>query len=185
MKIVPVKIPGVFQLNPAVTADPRGRFVKIFEKKLFESFGLTMDLHEEFYTVSGQRVLRGLHFQIPPHEHVKIVHCIAGHVMDVVLDLRLGSPTYGQFEAFELTADKPSSIYIPPGLAHGFYVKSGQATLLYQVSAAYSPAHDTGILWSSTGISWPDLEPIVSDRDSRFMPLADFKSPFKYVENIS
>lgn len=109
-----------------------------------------------------------------------MVYCVYGKVFDVVVDLRVGSPTFGEFETFELSAEKANMIYIPRGLAHGFYVLSEHAIMMYKVSTVYSPEHDTGILWNSVGIPLRDENPFISKRDSEFLPLKDFKSPFIY-----
>jgi dTDP-4-dehydrorhamnose 3,5-epimerase len=182
MLIKELRIPGCYELQPPVHRDARGVFVKTFHEEDFMAKGLCTDFKEDFYTVSHQRVLRGLHVQVPPREHVKIVHCIAGSVLDVVLDLRIGSPRYGEFELLELSSDKRNFLYIAQGIAHGFYVTSPTAILLYKVSSMHSPDHDTGILWNSAGIPWPDIDPILSERDSRLVPLREFKSPFSYRE---
>ncbi len=172
------KIHGCFELIPNVVKDERGSFVKIFHKIVFEKYGLNTNFVEDYYSISYNRVLRGLHFQLPPMDHIKMVYCIDGKVFDVVVDLRVGSPTYGDFEVFELDSEKSNIIYIPKGLAHGFYVLSEKAIMVYKVSTVYSPQHDTGILWNSVDIPWPDENPIISKRDSEFIHFKDFKSPF-------
>lgn len=174
--------PGCYMLQPPVYKDNRGVFVKTFHEDDFKNHGLHCDFKEEFYTVSHKNVLRGLHFQVPPKDHVKIVYCIAGKVLDALVDLRVGSPRFGQFELIELSSDKCNLLYIPSGIAHGFYVTSQSAILMYKVSAMHSPSHDTGILWNSVGIPWPVQDPIVSERDSKLVPMKDFNSPFRYSE---
>jgi dTDP-4-dehydrorhamnose 3,5-epimerase len=111
---------------------------------------------------------------------VKLVTCIQGAVMDVLLDLRIGSPTCRQHEVIHLSDSASSVLCIPPGVAHGFYVPAGGAVLLYKMDKVHSPAHDTGIHWSSAGIDWPDKNPIISDRDAALPPLAAFQSPFTF-----
>lgn len=180
MQIKPNIIPGCYEIIPKVFEDYRGRFVKTFHRDIFQSFGLKTEFHEEYYSVSGQNVLRGLHFQRPPKAHVKLVYCLVGEVMDVVVDLRLGSPKYGEFEQFNLSATKANMVYIPSGLAHGFYVFSETATLMYKTSTVYSPDHDAGILWNSVGIPWPNLNPVLSEKDQNLEPLTAFKTPFQY-----
>jgi len=180
MQIKLNKIPGCYEIIPKVFEDHRGRFVKTFHRDIFQSFGLETEFHEEYYSVSSQNVLRGLHFQRPPQDHVKLVYCLVGEVMDVVVDLRLGSPKYGKFEQFNLSATKANMVYIPSGLAHGFYVVSETATLMYKTSTVYSPNHDAGILWNSVGIPWPNLDPVLSERDQKWETFAAFKSPFQY-----
>ena len=176
------KIPDCYELQPAIFKDERGSFVKTFHEDVFKSHQLETHFPEEYYSVSVKNVLRGLHFQLPPQEHTKLVYCVQGQVLDVVVDLRLGSPTYGQFETFAVSAEKANLIYIPPGLAHGFYVTSEQAIMMYKVSTVYSPNEDSGILWNSVSIPWGNDNPISSKRDQSFVSLSEFKSPFIYQE---
>lgn len=173
-------LPGVLELELAASSDARGRFVKTFHAADFGSLGVDGDLAEEYYTSSRRGVLRGLHFQLPPHDHLKLVHCIRGAALDAVVDLRVGSPSYGRHALFELEADRPTMILIPPGLAHGFYARTDDTILLYKVSTVYAPESDAGILWSSAGIAWPHDDPILSDRDRGFATLAAFQSPFRF-----
>ena len=114
------RIPGLRRLRPRVAADLRGRFVKIMHADFFAAHGLRTDFREQYYSVSTRNVLRGFHFQVPPMEHAKLVTCIAGQVMDVVVDLRLGSPSYGRDEVFDLSEHNAHILYIPAGCAHGF-----------------------------------------------------------------
>lgn len=174
----PSNLAGCFELQPKVFEDARGRFVKVFHEQIFAAQGLETNFAEEYYSVSSKNVIRGMHFQTPPMDHIKMVYCVEGEVMDTVVDLRVGSPTYGQYALFELSSAKANSIYIPKGMAHGFCVRSEQAIMVYKVSTIYSPAHDAGILWNSVGIPWPLEQPCISDRDKSFPSYADLKSPF-------
>jgi len=178
MQIRETKIDGCYEIEPVIFQDNRGSFIKTFQQDVFSAKQLETNFREEYYSVSYRNVLRGLHFQLPPKEHKKIVYCVLGEVIDAVVDLRISSPTYGQFDIFRLTADNAKIIYIPPGLAHGFYVVSETAIMMYKVSTVYSPEHDAGIKWNSAGIPWPSKTPVVSKRDSDFLDLSDFKSPF-------
>lgn len=173
-------ISGCYELLPLIRSDERGAFVKTFHKGTFIKHGLETEFAEEYYSVSTKSVLRGLHFQIPPHDHTKMVYCVDGEVVDVVVDLRVGSSTYGQFAMFNLNSDKANMIYIPQGMAHGFYVCSEKAILLYKVSTEYSPEHDAGILWNSVGIPWPMNTPLLSSRDDSFITFERFISPFLF-----
>lgn len=176
----PSKLEGCFELQPRVFEDARGKFIKIFHEQAFSAQGLETNFAEEYYSVSYKNVIRGMHFQLPPMDHVKMVYCVEGEVMDAVVDLRVGSPTYGQYALFELSAAKTNSIYIPKGMAHAFCVRSEQAIMVYKVSTVYSPAHDAGVLWKSVGIPWPTHELILSARDQSFPPFDKFVSPFRY-----
>ena len=179
MKLVKTQINGCFELQPKIFDDERGRFVKTFNKTEFDSFELETRFQEQFYSVSKKNVIRGMHFQLPPFDQVKLVSCLQGAVFDAVIDLRVDSSTYGKSQTFELTAVKANSIYIPKGLAHGFYTLSDEAVLLYNVSTVYSSEYDAGILWNSGDIVWPTLDPILSARDQNFSSLGKFTSPFK------
>lgn len=179
IEIVPAGIAGVHVLRPTVQRDARGIFVKIVHEDIFAAHGLPARFAEQYYSVSTSNVLRGLHFQTPPHDHYKLVTCLEGDVFDVVVDLRQGSETFGRHEGFALEGARGDSVFIPAGCAHGFYVRSDSATVLYNVSTVYAPSHDTGIRWDSVGIAWPCDAPIVSERDAAFMLFADFKTPFE------
>lgn len=180
MEVKPTSIPGCYEIQAEVFKDQRGCFTKIFQETWFSEHGLRIDYAEEYYTISRQRVLRGLHFQLPPHDHAKLVCCISGKILDVAVDLRRESPTYGQYVCIKLGGRRGNLVYLETGLAHGFYTLSKTATLLYNVTSIHIPTHDTGILWSSVGIPWPDDAPILSERDQNFMPFANFKSPFLF-----
>ncbi len=180
IKLVESKITGLYEIIPNKHIDERGTFIKIFHKNTFLEKGLITEFAEEYYTISYKGVLRGLHFQIPPQDHIKMVNCVVGEVIDVVVDLRVGSPTYGKYEIFNLNENKGNIVYIPSGMAHGFYVVSKEAILLYKVSTIYSPLHDAGIRWDSVGIPWPDNNPILSERDRNFLNFDEYKSPFIY-----
>lgn len=173
-------INGCFEVQPRLFDDARGRFVKVFHKDEFTKLGLETEFAEEYYSHSTGGVIRGMHFQNPPSDHVKVVYCVHGEVQDVVLDLRKGSPTYGQSVAIRLSAQQGNFIYIPKGLAHGFCATSESAILVYKVSTVYDPKSDSGVLWNSFGYAWETSKPILSERDANFAPLNQFVSPFNY-----
>jgi dTDP-4-dehydrorhamnose 3,5-epimerase len=178
-EIRPTTIPGCVVLYPRVVPDDRGRFVKVFHRQWFEDHGLDAGLREEYFSDSKAGVLRGMHYQDPPHDHVKIVYVIRGAVMDVVLDMRVGSPTFGRAEAIELDGKSAAMVYVPKGLAHGFYAREASTTV-YRVTTEYAPSHDKGVLWSSVAAPWPDLAPILSERDRGFPVFGGIESPFRY-----
>jgi len=180
MKIICTKIPGCYEFFPIIHEDTRGIFVKTFHSPTFKKHGLNTIFKEDYYSTSLKNVIRGLHFQLPPNDHVKIVYCISGIVKDIVVDLRLGSPTYGKHLSIDLSSKRGNMIYIPKGMAHGFCGLSKFSTLVYKTSTVHSPKKDTGIRWDSAGISWPNRTKIISKRDRSFLALKDFKSPFKF-----
>jgi dTDP-4-dehydrorhamnose 3,5-epimerase len=175
-------ISGCYEIQTQIHHDNRGHFVKVFQEDDFFKLGLETNFSEEYYSCSRKGVIRGMHFQTPPADHIKMVYCVQGEAFDVVLDIRIGSPTYGQTATFELSAEKGNCIYIPSGLAHGFCALSELTIMVYKVNSVYSPASDTGILWRSIGVHWPINDPIISIRDAGFQILSDFKSPggFKF-----
>jgi dTDP-4-dehydrorhamnose 3,5-epimerase len=180
MKIVPTKIQGCFELKTIVRKDDRGRLVKTFHQTTFKDLGLHTDFPEVYYSISKQHVLRGLHFQIPSKQHIKLVTCLEGKIQDVVVDLRVGSPTYGEHFSIILDSEKANMLYIPAGCAHGFYTISEKSIFVNQTSTMYSESHDRGILWNSCNIKWFSENPILSEKDSQLIPLQSFKSPFKF-----
>ena len=178
MKKIQTTIPGCFELQPNVFKDDRGRLVKTFHKDSFLALDLATDFTEEYYSISKKGVLRGLHFQVPPHDHVKCVTCLSGKIFDVVVDLRKQSPTYKHHFSIELNAEKGNMLYIPAGLAHGFYALTENTIFLNRTTTVYEPSCDTGIKWDSCGIEWPVSNPILSEKDQQMIPLDAFKSPF-------
>jgi dTDP-4-dehydrorhamnose 3,5-epimerase len=159
------KIPGCFEIQCKSVGDERGRFVKTYAASAFTLIGLATPFAECFYSVSKVRVLRGMHFQLPPADHAKLVYCLSGAVLDIALDLRCDSPAFQQAESFLLDEESARAVYLPKGLAHGFYVLQGPALMMYHVTAEYDPALDAGLCWDSFDFQWLDPKPIVSERD--------------------
>ncbi len=180
MRVKQTAIPGCYQLFPLGHKDNRGSFVKTFHKEVFAKHGLVTKFAEEYFSVSHKGVLRGMHFQTPPYDHFKLVYCLAGQVMDAIVDLRVGSPTYKKSETLKLSAELGNMLYIAPGVAHGFYALTDEAIMQYKVTTVYAPEHDGGIRWDSAEIEWPSVTPILSTRDRAFPRLADFQSPFQF-----
>lgn len=178
MNLHPLAIEGVFLLENFKAEDDRGFFVKTFHEETFKANGLQTHFKESYYSISVRNVIRGMHFQLPPHDHEKLVYVTDGEILDVVLDIRNASPTYGQFLTVTLT-EKSNSIYIPKGCAHGFLTISDRATVVYNVATVYQPTADAGIRWNSIGYDWQGInEPIISPRDWAFDSLSDLNSPF-------
>ncbi|NMZ42805.1 dTDP-4-dehydrorhamnose 3,5-epimerase family protein [Pseudomonas proteolytica] len=169
---------GCFELQGSIFKDNRGVFLKTYHDETFEQMGLRTDWKEEYYSISGKNVIRGMHFQTPPAAHAKLVYCLHGEVLDVVIDLRVDSPTYLESRSFRLSPARGNSIYIPAGLAHGFLSLTEGSVMQYKVTSVYSPEHDAGILWSSIDFEWPAEEPVVSVRDSQHVGIDDYVSEF-------
>lgn len=158
--------------------DARGSFVKTFNATALRELGIGFELRESYFSFSNKDVIRGMHFQLPPHQHAKIVFCPIGAILDVIIDLRKSSPTYGQYCARELSAENHNAYYIPEGFAHGFKALTDNAQTYYLVTSEYSRAHDTGIRYDSFGFDWGVADPVISERDLSFPLLPDFSSPF-------
>jgi dTDP-4-dehydrorhamnose 3,5-epimerase len=169
---------GVKVLTPPAASDPRGLFVKTYHAAWFAGAGIPFEMHEEFFSISNKGVIRGMHFQVPPHDHWKIVSCTRGRVLDVLLDLRRSQPTFGQAWASELSEENRQLLVIPPGLAHGFLALEPDTVTLYKTSRPHSPGHDRGVRYDSFGFAWPEANPLISDRDGDLPPFERFESPF-------
>jgi dTDP-4-dehydrorhamnose 3,5-epimerase len=170
----PTIVPGCFEVGLKSLADSRGNFVKAFQATAFERLGLESRFAESFHTRSGAHVLRGMHLQKTPSDGAKLVYCLEGAILDLALDLRLESPAFGEVCTFELSAEKDTAVYLPRGVAHGFYVRSAPALTMYHVSSEYDPQCDTGVRWDSFGFEWPVADPLVSARDAALETFADF-----------
>jgi dTDP-4-dehydrorhamnose 3,5-epimerase len=169
---------GCYTITLPQHNDMRGSFVKTFHPKLFSATAHLPVFKEQYYSVSHQNVFRGMHFQLPPFDVVKLVYCSQGMVYDFVADLRKTSPTYGHCHRFELSGEHPTMVVIPSGMAHGFLTRSQSATLHYMVSEIYNSELDTGIHYSSFSIIDLPFNAHVSLRDQAFVKLSDFNSPF-------
>ena len=177
-EIEPTPLQGLHLVRPTVRDDPRGWFMKLVHEPSFSTAGLVVHFPEQYASMSIRGVLRGMHFQKPPHDHAKLVYCLSGRVLDVVVDLRRAGGSYGACFSKELDGEQKTGLYIPTGFAHGFLTLSEEAVLLYNVGTVHSPDHDTGVRWDSIGFDWPIRAPITSDRDREFTTLDAFDSPF-------
>jgi len=169
---------GVLVFSPRLVSDKRGIFAKTFHSESFAQQGVRFALREEFYSISAKNVIRGMHFQSPPHDLGKLVMCLQGRLLDVVVDLRRSQPTFGRWWSIELSADNSRVLFVPSGLAHGFLSLADGSMTHYKTTAVHSPAHDQGIRWDSFGFTWPVSSPVLSERDMNLPRLDDFKSPF-------
>jgi dTDP-4-dehydrorhamnose 3,5-epimerase len=180
MEFIPLSLPGLFLLKPKILGDIRGNFLKTYSHGMFRENNIDFTPREAFYSVSKAGVVRGMHFQAPPSEYGKLVHCLKGRIYDVSLDIRVNSPTYGQAWSGQLDDVKREAIYLPPGFAHGFYGLEADTVVSYLVSHVHDSICDKGIRWDSFGHPWPCRDPILSERDKAHPPFSEFVSPFVY-----
>ena len=171
-------IKGLFVIDYNSFTDARGEFVKTIHSATFAAKGLSCDFEESFFSVSNKGVIRGMHFQVPPDDHDKLVYVVSGKVLDVVLDIRTESATYGQYFQIELTGEQRQGLYIGKGLAHGFLAMVDHSVMEYHTTTPYSAANEKGIHYGSIGFNWPVSDPVISDRDKGFIHFKDYKSPF-------
>jgi len=183
MRRIETTLPGLALLEPKVFRDERGFFLETYSEAAFAGLGISARFVQDNHAYSVQPgVLRGLHFQLPPHAQAKLVWVVRGRVLDVVVDLRLGSPTFGQHYSVELSAENMLRLFVPKGFAHGYVTLEPDTEFLYKVDSPYAPKADAGILWddSDLGISWPVAEPVLSPKDRLLPRLKDFQSPFAF-----
>ncbi len=178
MKVTPLAIPEVMLIEPKVFGDDRGFFLESFNQQAFNAAtGTRFEFVQDNHSRSRKGVLRGLHYQLPPHAQGKLVRVVRGAVFDVAVDIRKGSPTFGRWVGAELTEDNHRQLWLPPGFAHGFLVLSDTADFLYKATSYYAPQADRGIAWDDPAIAvqWPQLgvELSLSDKDRRQPLLAD------------
>lgn len=169
---------GLYILQTVQFIDIRGSFQKIFNKDSFIENDLVTDFCELYYSVNNKGVIRGMHFQLPPDDHTKVVYVSNGKILDVVVDLRKSSKTYLKHFSIELDSKEGRYMYIPKGFAHGFATLENGSIVNYAQTSCYAPKNDCGIHYNSCGIKWPFKNPIVSGRDLQFGPLSTFISPF-------
>ena len=193
MEVLKTALDGVLILEPRVFNDPRGYFFESFSQREFDEklapiLGHSIRFVQDNESMSSYGVMRGLHFQRPPFTQSKLVRCVRGAVLDVAVDIRKGSPTYGQHVAVELTEENHRQFFIPRGFAHGFAVLSETAIFQYKCDEFYHPEADGGIsiLDESLGIDWriPADKAILSEKDLRYPRLAEFESPFEEGESL-
>lgn len=183
MKVTATSIEGVYIIEPRVFPDARGYFFESYNKKAFDAEVATVDFVQDNESCSSRGVMRGLHFQRPPHAQAKLVRCVRGRVLDVAVDIREGSPTYGQHVAVELSEENKRQFFIPRGFAHGFAVLSDTAVFQYKCDNYYCPEADGGISIRDTslGIDW-QIDPadaLLSEKDTRHPLFSDFITPFR------
>ena len=185
MKYTETEIPGVWIIEPKVFGDARGYFMEAYKKTEFEQFIGTCNFLQENESGSSQGVLRGLHYQLAPYAQSKLVRVINGTVLDVVVDIRKGSPTYGKHITIALSGENKRQVFIPKGFAHGFYVLSETVVFTYMVDNPYSPTHERGICFDDPeiGVDWqlkPEFPLLVSEKDKNAPLLKNAEINFLY-----
>jgi dTDP-4-dehydrorhamnose 3,5-epimerase len=178
----PTKIANVIVIEPRVFPDERGFFMETYKRSEFAAHGIGAQFMQCNQSRSARGILRGLHFQKPPKAQGKLVRVISGAIFDVAVDLRRGSPTYGQWVGVELTAANNKMLYAPSGFAHGFCVVSAEADIAYMASEEYAPTLESGIAWDDPDlkIAWPVAPPQLSERDRKWPRLRDADAGFNY-----
>jgi dTDP-4-dehydrorhamnose 3,5-epimerase len=178
MKITETIFEGLFVLETSNFQDERGNFQKLYGYNFFKENSLDTNFKEFYYSISKKDVIRGMHFQLPPFEHAKLVYVSKGRIKDVVVDIRKQSPTYGTYFSIELDERSAKYLYISKGFAHGFLSLEDGSIVNYAQTSCYFKECDSGILYNSIGFDWDVKNPIISDRDMTFEKLIDFKSLF-------
>ena len=182
MKVEQTALAGALILTPARHGDARGFFSESWNKARLVEHGLHIDFVQDNHSMSGAvGTLRGLHFQAPPHAQGKLVRCGRGALYDVAVDIRKGSPSYGQHVGIELSFENGRQLWVPAGFAHGFVSLQPDTEIIYKCTDYYDAEADGAVRWDSCGIDWPlNGDPVLSDKDARAPILADFDSPFEY-----
>jgi len=181
MQVSALGICGAFEILLVPKKDERGYFMRSYDETIFTSNGLNNSWVQENEAFSASvGVVRGMHFQKPPYAEIKLVRVVQGAVLDVFVDLRRSSPTYGRWEAIELSATNHKAVYVPKGCAHGYCTLADASIVLYKVDCAYAPKFEAGLRWNDCdlAIAWPFTEPMISAKDAALPLMADFVSPF-------
>ena len=174
MKVERTEIQGVYIITNFNAKDSRGLFVKTFNKNTFNENNLDFEIKESYYSVSNKNVIRGMHFQLPPYDHEKLVYVPKGSILDVIVDLRKKSKTYKQHISINLSEDNKKSIFIPKGLAHGFKSMNDGTITVYNVASEYNADFDNGIKFDSFNFNWNSEDIEMSNRDKEFPSLTSF-----------
>ncbi|MEY8752379.1 dTDP-4-dehydrorhamnose 3,5-epimerase [Alkalicoccobacillus gibsonii] len=185
MKKVETKFEDAILLEPNVFGDHRGFFMESYNKDTFSSLGIDIEFIQDNHSLSQLAgTLRGLHYQLAPKAQTKLVRVTSGAIYDVILDIRKGSPTYGQWQGFILTSENKRQLLVPKGFAHGFCTLTPDTEVQYKVDELYSQEHDRGIAWNdqNLNIDWPVSEPILSDKDSKHPLFKDADNNFELGE---
>lgn len=182
MQIATTDLPGVIIVTPRRFGDARGWFSETWNLASLRAAGLDWpEFVQDNHSFSGPcHTLRGLHYQRPPHAQDKLVRCTRGVILDVAVDARAGSPSYGRHVAVELSAATGAQLFVPKGFLHGFLTLTEDCEVQYKCTDIYAPDCDGSVAWDSVGIDWGTSAPVLSEKDARAVPFADFDSPFTY-----
>ena len=182
MTVTPTQLPDVLVVEPRLFEDDRGSFMESYNAQRYAEVGIAAAFVQDNVSRSRQGTLRGLHFQAPPHGQAKLVSVLQGAVYDVAVDLRVGSPTFGEWVGVELTAENRRQLFVPVGFAHGFVVTSETAVFAYKCSSGYAPHAEGAVVWNdpSLAIDWPVDHPALSSKDAAAPHFTDVLSPFTY-----
>jgi len=177
-----LNIPEIIHIEPEIHSDQRGFFTEVYKSPEFKQHGMTRPFVQVNHSKSIKGVLRGLHYQKEPMAQGKLVSVIEGEIFDVAVDIRTGSPTFGQWIGIRLDSKGKKMLYVPEGFAHGFCVLSEAAQIIYYSTEVYSPEHERGLLWSdpAVGVKWPIKDPILSDKDAVSPKLEEIDNNFNY-----
>jgi len=180
MEIIETGIKDLLLLKPKVFKDERGYFYESYNQANFKAIGIDIEFTQDNQSLSNKDIVRGLHFQAPPHAQDKLVRVIKGSVLDIAVDIRKNSPTYGKHFSIELTEDNFLMLYIPKGFAHGFATLYDNTIFSYKCSDTYHPETEGGLQWNDReiGINWGIENPILSEKDKKYEPFSLFVSPF-------
>ena len=188
INVIKTALDGVLIIEPAVHGDHRGYFMETYSRADFEAAGITNDFVQDNESKSRYGVVRGLHFQKPPFAQSKLVRVVQGCVLDVAVDIRKGSPTYGKHVAVELSGENHRQLFIPRGFAHGFSVLSDEVVFQYKCDNFYAPSEEGALAWDDPklGIDWgiPEEAVLLSEKDRHHQSLDQLESPFSYGENL-
>ena len=182
MQVEQTALPGVLILTPRRFGDARGFFSESWNRQRMADHGIELEFVQDNHSLSATPgTIRGLHFQSPPHAQDKLVRCGRGALFDVAVDIRRGSPTYGQWVGVELTAENGRQLLVPKGFLHGFVTRQPDTEICYKCTDYYAPECDGAVRWDSCGIDWGfDGDPVLSDKDKAAPVLAEFDSPFRW-----
>ena len=185
MRIVESRLKGVKLIEPKAFGDNRGFFMESYNEKLFREYGITDNFIQDNHSLSKEAgVLRGMHYQLSPKGQTKLIRAATGAIYDVVVDMRKGSPTYGEWEGYILSEHNKRQLLVPKGFAHGFCTITENVNVLYKVDEYYSPEHDRGIAWDdeALAIDWPVTNPILSEKDGKHPKLKDAENNFVWED---